>query len=153
MKNRETELIEKYIVEESFPMLMATCVKHMRETLMERFSNAGHSITTEQWIILTLLVDQDGVSQKSIADRSDRTEVATLNLLKKLEQDSLVMRHPDPVDGRCRRVFITSEGRKLQRLLIPSAKANVAQMTKDIPLEDIQQLKATIRKIALNLKK
>lgn len=153
MSKKKANSVETYNVEESFPMLMATCVKQMRETLMERFAGIGRSITTEQWTLLTLLADQDGVSQKNIANRSDRTEVATLNLLKKLEQDGLIIRHPDPVDGRSRRVFLTTEGRKLQQILIPPAKNNIAQMTKDISPEDIEHLKATIRKIAHNLTK
>lgn len=49
---KETKSIESYDVEESFPMLTATRVKHIRETLMEQFSNVGESIITEQWISL-----------------------------------------------------------------------------------------------------
>lgn len=149
---REIILVETYDVEDSFPILMATCVKYMRETLIARFTDAGQSITSEQWIILTLLADQDGVPQKDIAARSDRSEVATLNLLKKLELGGFVVRRPDPVDGRSRRVFLTTEGRKLQSSLIPYANANMRQMTEDIPLEDIQHLKATLQKITINLK-
>ena len=151
--NRERVSVETYNVEESFPMLMATCVKYMRETLIARFTDVGQSITSEQWMILTLLVEQDGVPQKDIAERSDRSEVATLNLLKKLELSGFVVRRPDPVDGRSRRVFLTIEGRKLQRSLIPHAVANVTQMTEDIPLEDVQQLTSILKKITRNLKK
>lgn len=153
MREPEIDAVETYDVEDSFPMLMATCVKYMRESLNERFVSCGQTVSTEQWIILTLLASQDGVSQKDIAERSNRSEVSALNLLKKLEKEGLVIRLPDPVDKRSRRIFLTTEGRKLQQSLIASAKANMRQMTESIPLEDIQDLKKIVRKITNNLKR
>jgi len=69
-----------YDVEDSFPMLMATCVQYMRKTLNARVTEAGHTVTSEQWMILTCLAQQEGVSQQDLADRYDRTKVSTLAL-------------------------------------------------------------------------
>lgn len=149
----KTTHIDTYDVDESLPMLMATCVKYMRESLHVRFSNMGNPLTSEQWLLLTHLATRDGVTQKNLASRSNRTEVAVLNLLNKLEKDELIVRRRDPVDGRCRRVYLAAKGRKLQRELIPSAKDNISQMCKDIPPNDIKLLKATIHKITSNLKR
>lgn len=149
----KTTHIDMYDVDESLPMLMATCVKYMRESLHIRFSDMGNPFTSEQWLLLTHLATRDGVTQKNLASRSNRTEVAVLNLLNKLEKDDLVVRRRDPVDGRCKRVYLTVKGRKLQRELIPSAKENISQMCKDISNDDIQLLKKTIHKITNNLKR
>jgi len=143
---------EKYDVDESFPLLMSTCVKYMRETLNARFAEKGYAITSEQWVLLTLLADQDGVTQLDLAKRSDKTEVSTLNLLRKLENNDLVIRRPDPVDGRSKRVYLTNEGRKLQKSLISSAKANIARMSRGLESEDIEKLKSILRVITRNLK-
>jgi len=117
---------EFYDVDDSFPMLMATCVKYMRESLNKRFSDAGISLTAEQWMVMTYLADQDGVSQQDLADRYDRSKASAMHLVRKLEKSGLVIRKPDPIDGRSNRVFLTSEGRKLQKLMIPLAKENMA---------------------------
>ena len=143
---------EIYDVEESFPLIMATCVKYMRETLNARFAEQGYSVTSEQWSLLALLADQDGVTQLELARRSDKTEVSTLNLLRKLEKNGFVVRHPDPVDGRSKRVYLTTEGRKLQKSLIPLAKANLAKMSTGIEDKDIENFKAVLRTITRNLK-
>lgn len=140
-----------YDVNESFPMLMSTCVKFMRESLNDRFSTAGFPITSEQWIILTFLAERDGVSQQDLAKRYDRSEVSILNLLKKLELSELIIRQRDPVDGRCNRVYLTIKGRKLHQQLIPHAKANIARMSEGIRDEELEQLKGIIRKINSNL--
>jgi DNA-binding MarR family transcriptional regulator len=87
-----------------------------------------------------------------LARRSDKTEVSTLNLLKKLEINGMVIRRPDPVDGRSRRVYLTSKGRKLQKTLIPMAQGNIRKMTEGLEERDIDLLKTTLRKITDNLK-
>lgn len=143
---------QTYDVDESFPILMSTCVKYMREVLNTSFVERGHAITSEQWILLCHLASQDGVSQLELARRSDKTEVSVLNLLKKLEINDLVIRRPDPLDGRSKRVYLTSKGRKLQKTLIPMAKGNITQMTEGLNVNDIDHLKTTLRTITDNLK-
>lgn len=147
-----TDSSETFRVKDSFPAQMTTCVKYMRERLNRRFANAGYNVTAEQWILLLHLADQDGISQQTLADRYDRTKVSALNLLKKLEKNGLVIRRPDPVDGRTNRVYLTPEGRKLQRSLIPLAKENVASMSAGITAGEIEQLKSIVAKIMKNLK-
>ncbi|MCK9174702.1 MAG: MarR family transcriptional regulator [Desulforhopalus sp.] len=141
-----------YDIAESFPVLMMTCVKHLRESLNAHFIEAGQSVTTEQWLILTFLAHQDGVSQQQLADRYDRSKVSTMALLKKLEKNGLVIRRPDPGDGRSNLVYLTREGRTLQHSLIPLAKENTTRMSKNVSPEDIEQLKSTLKKITKNLK-
>jgi DNA-binding MarR family transcriptional regulator len=142
-----------YNVNESFPMLIGNCEKAMRESLNARFRNAGFNVTTEQWIILVHLGQQDGISQQELADRYNRSKVSALNLIKKLEKLGAIIRRSDPVDGRCNRVYLTSEGRKLLHKLIPLAKANITYMSAGISAEEIELLKSTIRKITGNLKR
>lgn len=75
-------------------MLIAKCEKHMRESLNKRFREAGYNVTTEQWIILVHL------GQQELADRYDRSKVSALNLIRKLEKTGHILRKSDPVDGR-----------------------------------------------------
>ena len=145
------ELDKKYNVDESFPMLMSTCVKYMRETLNARFIENGCIITSEQWMMLMYLSKQDGMSQQHLADDCSISKVSALNLIKKLEKNNLIIRHPDPVDGRSNRVYLTNEGRKMQRFLIPLAQTNTHKITQGITTEDIEQLKRTVRKMLVNL--
>ena len=147
-----TELDEKYDVDESFPMLMSTCVKYMRESLNARFMLNGCAITSEQWMMLMYLSKQDGMSQQHLADDCSISKVSALNLIKKLEKNNLLVRHPDPVDGRSNRVYLTSEGRKIQRLLIPLAQKNTNKIAQGIAREDIEQLKQIVKKMIGNLK-
>jgi len=142
---------DTYDIHESFPMLMITCVKYMRESLNARFQKAGFKITTEQWNLLAHLQEQDGLSQQALADRFKRSKVSALNLLKKLEFAGLITRHPDPVDGRTNRVYLTPEGRKTQKALIPLAVENIEFMREGLSDEELQSLKYIVRKLTKNL--
>lgn len=141
----------KYDVNDSFPMLIAKCEKFMRESLNKRFKDAGFSVTAEQWIILVHLGQQDGLTQQELANRYDRSKVSALNLLRKLEKTGHVVRESDPVDRRCNRVYLTSNGRKLLQTLVPIAKTNIAYMSAGISMEEMALLKSVIKKITGNL--
>ena len=140
-----------YDIDDSLPRMMGTCVKLMRESLNARFQDAGYDITIEQWIVLLNLWRQDGLSQQALADRYGRSKVAAFKLLEKLEDQGLVMRQADPVDARCKRVFLTTDGKKLQAELVPLAKENITAMTRDISQADLETAKQVIRKVTSNL--
>lgn len=145
------EVEQQYDIDESFPMLMSNCVKLMRESLNARFIKNGFMLSSEQWILLIFLAKQDGVTQQVLAGHCGITKVSVLNLIKKLEKTGLIVRHPDPVDGRSNRVYLTLEGRNIQRLLVPLAIENTQQITRGISDDDIEHLKCTVRQIAANL--
>jgi DNA-binding MarR family transcriptional regulator len=147
-----TDKNEKYDINDSLPMMMMTCVKFMRESLNAVFSKAGFDVTNEQWNILVHLAQQDGISQQVLADCYGRSKVSVLNLLKKLEKRKLVVRKPNPVDGRYNCVYLTTEGRNLQRTLIPLAKANIAKMCKDLDKKEIEFLKQMTQTMTKNIK-
>lgn len=124
----------------------------MRETLKVCFAAAGYKITHEQWTILLYLAQRDGISQQEIADRFERSKVAAYNILKKLEENGLVLRKTDPVDSRYNRVYLTAEGRRLQRELTPLAKANTSSMSEGISDEEIEIFKSVLRRLNSNMK-
>ena len=149
---------EQDIVTESFPTdalswLMATCSKRLRERLTLKFSNAGYKVTPEQWAILAHLWQQDGLSQQALANRFHRSKVAAFQLIGRLEKQGLVLRHPDPSDGRSNRIFLTAEGRKIQKELVILAQENMAQAIEGISEEDLETAKHVVRKIIANTMK
>lgn len=145
--------MNSYDINDSFPILIAECEKHMRESLNARFRDAGYQVTVEQWIILIHLHHQDGISQQELANRCNRSKVSALNLIKKLKKDEYVIRKNDPNDGRLKRIFLTTKGDDLLQALIPIAKKNIKTMTRGISEEEITLLKKIVRKIIGNLPK
>jgi len=145
------EVEQQYDIGESFPMLMSNCVKLMRESLNNRLQKNGFMVSSEQWILLVFLARQDGITQQVLADHCGISKVSVLNLIKKLEKTGLIVRHPDPVDGRSNRVYLTLEGRDIQHSLIPLVTENTEQIIQGISADDIEHLKRTVRQITANL--
>lgn len=143
----------KYNIDESLPMMMALCGKLMAETLKTKFNAANINVTTDQWVTLLYLWEQDGLTQQDLANRYGRSKVSVFHMLKRLEKLGLVMRRPDPVDGRSNRVYLTQEGRKLESILVPIGQDNIAEMTSDLSNEEVNQLKLAIRTIIKKLRK
>lgn len=84
----------------------------------------GQGVTTTQYGVLVILrafegLDQIGLSKKVGLDRS-----TTGLVIKKLEQDGLVVRIEDPEDRRRKIIVLTAKGeRKLESLRPAAAKA------------------------------
>ena len=81
----------------------------------------SHGATADQFVLLTLLAEEDGVTQKDLVRRcfSDANTIAAM--LRRLEQRDLVRRTPHEHDGRATRVHLTEPGRNLQRQMSEAA--------------------------------
>ncbi len=143
--------MNNYNADESLPLLMMDCVKCMRESLNTTFSSAGYKISHEQWTVLVHLGQEDGISQQDLADRSGRSKVSIMNLLKKLEKGGFIVRENNPLDGRYNCVFLTDTGRDLQNALIPLAKQNILRMTQGMTGAEVYGMKKRVRQIKNNI--
>lgn len=70
--------------------------------------------TSDQFVLLTILAEEDGLTQQILVRRSFSDPNTITPMLKLLEAKRLVERRPHPRDGRARCVFLTPEGRALQ---------------------------------------
>jgi DNA-binding MarR family transcriptional regulator len=152
-----TSASEQFMITDAFPTdafswMMATCSKQLRECLAVRFVNAGYSVTPEQWAILGHLFLRDGLSQQALADRFHRSKVAAFQLISKLEKQGLVVRRPDPEDGRSNLIYLTSEGRAVQSELIALAQQNMAWALTGVSEADLEVAKRVVGRIISNTK-
>src|ERR1044072_8909564 len=75
---------------------------------------AQFDITNEQYVVLSLLAEEDGLTQKELTRRfcSDQNTVSAV--LDLLEKRGLVRRDPHPDDRRSYCIRLTDAGRELQ---------------------------------------
>ena len=78
-------------------------------------------VTADQFVVLGLLAERDGVSQREICSRcySDPSTIGAL--VRLMERRGWVRRETDPRDGRARLVYLTAAGRDLQQRLWTAA--------------------------------
>jgi DNA-binding MarR family transcriptional regulator len=74
-------------------------------------------VTADQFVVLTLLAEEDGVTQRDLVEQAFSDANTIGEMLTRLEKKQFVRREPHPNDGRARCVFLTRKGRKTQEQL------------------------------------
>lgn len=70
------------------------------------------NLTTEQLLLLFLLYDKDGMSQKNLADRSNKDQANVTRILKRLESKGFLEVKSSSEDKRLKLIFLTIDGRE-----------------------------------------
>ncbi len=81
---------------------------------------AQFGMTSDQWVVLSLLDEEDGITQRELTERSFSDPNTIAAMLTVLERRGLVRRDPHEKDGRARSVRLTDEGRATVRKLAQS---------------------------------
>ena len=74
----------------------------------------GFGVTANQFVVLSLLAERDGVSQQELSHRCYSDPSTTGALVRLMERRGWVERRADPHDFRVRQVRLTQSGRELQ---------------------------------------
>lgn len=92
------------------------------------------NVTADQFVVLSLLAEEDGISQQRLGDRcySDPSTIAAL--VRLAESRGWVSRESDPSDARARIVRLTPAGRELQRELWQAAGESFHRDLWTVPL-------------------
>ncbi|WP_063653921.1 MarR family winged helix-turn-helix transcriptional regulator [Aliivibrio fischeri] len=78
-----------------------------------------HGLTVALWPTMMCLWEEEGVTQRDIAEKSKVENSTTTRTLDKLEKLGLVERQADPNSRRSFRIYLTDEGRALKETLLP----------------------------------
>ncbi|MCC5464642.1 MarR family winged helix-turn-helix transcriptional regulator [Pelosinus baikalensis] len=110
-----------------------------------------YNITAEQWAVLSRLWEEQGVTQKDLAERTGKDQPNTGRILDKLERKGLVNRIPDTQDRRIVLVFLTDTGCELKEKLIPIVTDVLIRAQRGIDDKDITYLKQILEKLSRNI--
>ena len=70
-------------------------------------------LSAATWFLLTMLIDEDGISQGEVSHRFEVDPSRITRLAQRLEKEGLLLRKRDPEDNRVVRLHATEEGRRL----------------------------------------
>ena len=109
-------------------------------------------VTVGQWKVMVMLVNQDGLSQKEIAERLGLEGPTLIPIIDKMEKDELVVRKIDPYDRRNNRIYRTEKANELWNEMVKCATKIRQVSLKDIPEENIYITKNVLENIYQNLR-
>ena len=109
---------------------------------------APFGVTADQFVILTLLAEEDGIIQRELVERtfSDANTIAAI--LRLLEKRRLIRRAPHEHDRRARCVYLTPQGRRLQEQLFAAGEPLHRRLREAIPPEEMAVVLKGLRRIA-----
>lgn len=95
---------------------MAFAVKGIMRKLRKKFEEENLSLTLEQYFMLNILDNEEGLILQDLADIVDRDKSAVLRHINGLEEHHLVARSTDPADKRRKLLLVTKSGmRELEK--------------------------------------
>lgn len=108
-------------------------------------------LSTGVFPVMLHLWQQDGLTQRDLVHRVDVEQATMANTLARMERDGLIIRRPDPQDGRVRRIWLTEQGRALRADATGAAEQENEHVLSGLPADEREQLIALLRKaIRLN---
>jgi DNA-binding MarR family transcriptional regulator len=88
---------------------------------MHRYTDAclaRHGATADQFVLLNLLAERDGVTQQELVSRASSDPNTIRAMLVLLEKRGFVIRTGHPTDRRALSVTLSPRGRRLQKRLM-----------------------------------
>ena len=123
-------------------------VNHLARTLaaalQTRIKPMG--LSTGVFPVMLHLWQQDGLTQRDLVFRVGVEQATMANTLARMERDGLVLRRPDPEDGRIRRIWLTEKGRGLLDEATAAAAEENENVLSGLPAAERDQLVELLRK-------
>ena len=142
---------KNFCLEASLGYLTHRAARDLANDLGRRFAAADLPLTVEQWRVLTRLWGRDGQTQQDLAQGLMQEKTGISRLVDGLEGRSLVVRSRDGQDHRKRRIYLTVEGRKLQRRCEVAAVESQEQAVRGVKPGDLERCLTVLAAVSLNL--
>ncbi|ALK10564.1 MarR family winged helix-turn-helix transcriptional regulator [Blastochloris viridis] len=117
--------------------------------LAERIAPLG--LTTGQFPVLLALWERDGLTQTELAQIVRVEQPTMAQTLSRMERDGLIVRKPDPADGRRAVVRLTERGRAVQAPAVTAALEINRRASRGLSAAQQQAMLDTMMMMAANL--
>ncbi|MBP3952257.1 MarR family winged helix-turn-helix transcriptional regulator [Bacillus suaedae] len=111
-----------------------------------------HDLTVEQFSIISQLNKMDGLSQKKLAEQTERDQTTVGKILDKVVKKDLVVRKEDPNDRRAVVLSITPKGRELITQVYPEVMTIQDQAFQGMGEDETNTFIQSLFKIYNNIK-
>lgn len=135
--------------DERIAHLVRLCARGFGRSLQMRL--ADHDVSFGQWVFLRILWNEEGLSQREMADRAGLTEPTVHTALLKLEALGYVTRSTLPGNRRKQHTFLTEAGKRLREVLEPLAVEVNAQAMRGLSDEAAESFRQVLVQVIDNL--
>ena len=126
--------------------------KHLGILMKEITKAHAVDLTREQFILLNMLHQRDGVPQSELAFITENNKSSITRLINTMEKKNLVARIPSADDGRVNHIFVTTKGRAVFTQVFPIMIKTIKEVERDISTKEIKVTINVLQKILGNIK-
>lgn len=116
------------------------------------FDRLGMGITVEQWILLKIIEENDGLTQKELANKSFRDPASITRTLDILNKKEFVERNPVENNRRQYSISLTATGNGFIEKYMPIINSHRAKSIDGISQEELETLNRLLGKIQSNMR-
>ena len=132
-------------------MLIAQVHRLSTKKFVQNSHNSGIDISMDQWLVLGPIWGKEGISQKEISEYCLKDKTSVTKIIDTLEKKNIVVRVPDQLDHRIKRVVLSNKGKKLFLEVIPIMELTRNQLREGITEKEVELLRSVLSKIYKNL--
>ncbi|MCQ6560717.1 MarR family winged helix-turn-helix transcriptional regulator [Paenibacillus mendelii] len=114
--------------------------------------NAPFDITIDQWEILVVLWEHEGITQKELAERLYKDQTNIARMLFKLENKGFIERRIHETDRRALRLFLTDKGWACKDEILEVSRHAYQRTIAGLTEEEVEQFRKTLTIIHNNVK-
>lgn len=141
-----------YLSDASIGFLLHSTALALKKRFLRALGESGLGITQEQFTLLGLLWERDGLYQSELAERAFKDRHSVTRIIKGLESKGVVERRPDKTDARLLRCHLTEAGRALCEPLRAVHARHLREAFRGVDGEDVAGLRSVLAKLRRNLK-
>ena len=120
--------------------------KHSQAVLKEN----NVDVTGDQWVIIKRISEQEGISQKEVANLTYKDPASVTRTLDLLEKKELVVRQTILSNRRTYALFLTKKGKELVNKVLPLAVNMRAKGLEGINTNDVEIFQKVLNSIYKN---
>lgn len=119
--------------------------------LNHSFEKSGFPVTREQWVIMKMLWEKNGVSQQELADDLMKNKASITSLIENMEKKDLVSRKTNSFDKRSKMVFLTEKGKDIRLSIDDFFRKLTQDFVKSIDVGELNTTRNVLEKMLANL--
>lgn len=119
---------------------------------LQNFQEANHPITPEQFTVLSVLIENDGLYQRQISSLTLKDRPNISRIISILENKNMITRKQESNGRQIFQIYITELGRKTYNLVLPTILKIWDEISSNISEKEIDDCLKILGKMKTNLK-
>jgi len=125
-------------------------IKTYRQFAQKRISEKGYNVTIDQWLVLKILHDNEGITQQQLAEIVFKDYASVTRIIELLVNKKYIQRDLHSSDRRRFELTLSAEGKKLLLKIQDDIDENRSKALKGISKSETETVRKTLNKIISN---